>query len=133
MRVPRLVLALVFGLVAPQAHGGEELWRECRVCHQVTAPDGTVLARGGRAAPNLHGIVGRTAAGDDGFRRYSEAMRRAGADGLVWTRNALRDYIRDPDGFLSARTGMAIDDGKMPAPPATDVEGLITFIDELSR
>ena len=99
------VMALVFmvaGLTAAQAD--ERLWANCRTCHAVTAPDGTVKARGGRSGPNLHDLAGRAMAGDRSFRLYSDALLRLGAQGRRWTEGDFIAYLADPDQFLRAAT-----------------------------
>lgn len=86
---------------------GAALWGECRACHSVTGPDGTVIARGGRSGPDLYGVAGRAAAGDTGYRSYSDAMQAAARAGLVWTRADFAAYLRDPEAFLRQFTGDA--------------------------
>lgn len=120
---------------AASAHAGgsaEAWWRECRVCHQVAAPDGTVLAFGGRGAPNLYGIAGRPAGEDRDFRRYSEAMRVAARNGLIWTRDNFVAYVQDPDGFLKNLSGVAGTRSKMTVPAATDARALYEFLNNLT-
>jgi cytochrome c len=95
--------ALLAAAVPVQAD--ERLWANCRTCHAVTAPDGTVLARGGRSGPNLFALAGRPLAGDAGFRLYSDDLRAAGARGLAWTEADFIAYLADPDAFLQAATG----------------------------
>ena len=53
--------------------------------------------------PNLAGVVGRRAASLAGFD-YSPAMKKAGADGLVWSENALDRYLADPLEVLQGTT-----------------------------
>lgn len=72
---------------------GEGLWRQCRSCHQVGEG-----ARNG-TGPALNGVVGHAAGSVEGFR-YSNAMRDAGAGGLVWTPETLDAYLADPRGYL---------------------------------
>ena len=98
---------LVFLTMAKPGLGYEDLqWRDCRTCHQVTAPDGTVLARGGRAGPNLHGVIGRPLAGDPQYRLYSDDLLQAAATGARWTEDNFTAYLANPDGFLRRITGM---------------------------
>lgn len=56
-------------------------------------------AERGLSGPNLHGVVGRRAAALPEFD-YSEAMRAAGASGLVWTPATLDRYLTDPEDFM---------------------------------
>lgn len=117
----------------PALSAGEELWRECRVCHMVTAPDGTVLERGGRSAPNLYGIAGRRAGADPNFRRYSEPMAQAGREGLTWTEENFVAYLRDPQDFLSRFSGTPDSRGHMNASLSDGAAELFRYLDSLSR
>ncbi|PRX31906.1 cytochrome c [Meinhardsimonia xiamenensis] len=76
------------------AERGRELFRQCSGCHEV-GPG----ARN-RIGPHLNGIFGRRAASVDGFF-YSKALRRAGADGLVWHLDTLDAYIANPKVLVS--------------------------------
>lgn len=83
---------------AVQAHpgliaAGEKVFRKCRACHQVGegAKD--------RVGPQLNKIIGRAAGSVEGFR-YSDAMIVKGAEGLVWTPEALDAYLADPKGYI---------------------------------
>ncbi|MCC5985291.1 MAG: cytochrome C [Rhodobacteraceae bacterium] len=123
-------------LMIPAQHAmgaGQELWRECRVCHMVAAPDGTVLERGGRSAPNLYGIAGRPAASDPGFRRYSDLMQSAGRAGLVWTRENFIAYLRDTNEFMRRYTGDPDGRGHMNASLAEGAGELFDYLEGLSR
>lgn len=68
---------------------GERAFLKCYSCHSVD-PKET-----GLSGPNLAGIVGRRAAAVADFP-YSPAMRKAGADGLVWNEDLLDRYLADP-------------------------------------
>ena len=72
---------------------GEKLFKKCKACHQVG--DG---ARN-RVGPHLNGILGRAAASTEGFK-YSRAMKAVGADGLVWTDEALAAFLQAPKKFV---------------------------------
>jgi cytochrome c len=99
------IVALAISLASGfAAQADERLWANCRTCHAVTAPDGTVLARGGRSGPNLHALAGRNVAGDGSFRLYSDALRRVGAQGRRWNEADFVAYLADPDQFLRTAT-----------------------------
>lgn len=93
--VHAVVLAALTLFVAPsfaQAEtrdAGERAFQKCYSCHSVD-PKETNLS-----GPNLAGVIGRRAASLAGFD-YSPAMKKAGADGLVWTEAALDRYVADP-------------------------------------
>lgn len=78
---------------------GASLFSQCRGCHEIGEG-----ARN-RIGPHLNGIFGRHAASVDGFA-YSRSLKRAGADGLVWTAETLDAFIADPRS-LATRTRMS--------------------------
>jgi cytochrome c len=97
-------LALCLSSVAP-ARADDRLWANCRTCHAVTAPDGRVLARGGRSGPNLFGLAGRAVAGDAGFKLYSPDLQALRATGRRWSEGDFVAYLANPDQFLQSATG----------------------------
>ena len=66
----------------------------CGVCHTVD-PKAEV-----RQGPNLHGIVGRTAGTLSEFPAFSEALKKAGSGGLVWTEETLEKWISGAAEFI---------------------------------
>lgn len=68
---------------------GEKVFRKCSACHQLG--DGAK----NRVGPVLNGIVGAAAGAVEDFR-YSQALRDAGAEGLVWTEDSLHDFLANP-------------------------------------
>lgn len=75
------------------ADAGEQVFRKCRACHQVGEG-----AKNG-VGPAQNGVIGRTAGTAEGYN-YSPLNKAAGAAGLVWTENAIFDYLADPTGYL---------------------------------
>ena len=73
---------------------GAEVFRQCRSCHLVGEN-----ARN-RVGPHLNMIFGRTAGSIEGYR-YSDDLRRMGADGLVWDLENLNFYLENPKIFAS--------------------------------
>ena len=57
---------------------GETVFKKCMSCH--AAGEGAT----NKVGPVLTGVVGRTAGTYEGYS-YSQAMKDAGAGGLVWT------------------------------------------------
>ena len=76
------------------AERGAQVYRKCAACHMVGPK-----ARN-RIGPELNGIFGRRAAALEGFK-YSMAMHRAGADGLVWELDTLDAYIENPKALVT--------------------------------
>ncbi|MDE0391346.1 MAG: c-type cytochrome [Rhodospirillales bacterium] len=102
------LLALGLLLVLPAAGAGSDdagrgkaLFGQCKRCHQV----------GGGAAhrigPHLNDVFGRTA-GSLADYRYSQAMREAGAGGLIWAGATLDAFLSDPHTFVP-HTRMSFD------------------------
>jgi cytochrome c len=98
MRRPTAAPLALLGLLAvtapaaraQEAAAGQRVFNtQCRACHTID--------QGGRngVGPNLHGILGRRAAGIEGFR-YSPAMRAKAEAGLAWDEATLRAYIANP-------------------------------------
>lgn len=96
-------IALVCG--GETALGEPVFAQNCASCHTTGAGEGN------RAGPALNGLFGRTAGSVEGFD-YSQALRAAGAEGMIWERETLHAYLTDPQGFLpgGSKTGPAIDD-----------------------
>lgn len=71
------------------AEAGRRVFSQCRACH--------VTDQGAKSpvGPNLHGVFGRTAGTLEGFR-FSEPMKKKGAEGLVWNDQTIRAYIANP-------------------------------------
>ena len=76
------------------ADRGAEIYRTCVSCHQV-GPDAE-----NRAGPHLNDIFDRRAGSVEGFR-YSTAMQRAFADGLIWDHAHLDAYLENPRALVS--------------------------------
>jgi len=68
---------------------GERGFAKCSSCHNVDSPRT-------RLGPHLMGIVGRPAGSVADYPNYSQAMKDAGAGGLVWNEEALREFLSSP-------------------------------------
>lgn len=95
---------------------GERAFRICRACHQIGEG-----ARNG-VGPALNGVVGRTVGAAEDFR-YSSALRSRGEEGMVWTEEALLDYLENPRAAAPG-TNMAFAGVRRPEDRAAIVEFL---------
>lgn len=59
----------------------------CGVCHSVQATGGP------KEGPNLLGVVGRKAASEPEFARYSAALK---ASGITWKKKSLDQFLLNP-------------------------------------
>lgn len=98
---------------------GERVFQRCFACHSVD-PNETAKLQG----PSLYRIMGRPAGIIPGFE-YSDAMRREGAAGLVWSEVTLDRYIADPDGLVPGTA--------MSAPPLRDEQERADLVAYLAR
>ncbi len=73
---------------------GAAVFGQCKTCHQIG--DGAK----NRIGPQLNGVFDRKAGAVDGFR-YSKSLKRAAADGLVWSAKTLDAYIENPKALVS--------------------------------
>ena len=87
--------AVAFGsaALAEDVENGEQVFRQCRACHQVG--DGAKNLVG----PQLNGVVGRKASTVDGYA-YSQASKDAAAKGLVWSEAELMKYLENPTTYM---------------------------------
>lgn len=72
---------------------GEKVFRKCKACHMVGEDAKN------RVGPILNGIVGREAAAVEDFK-YSDAMKAAAEEGLVWTPEDLAAFLEKPKEFI---------------------------------
>jgi len=89
------------------AERGATIYAQCQFCHQIG--EGAVH----RVGPHLNGVFGRTLGGLDDYARYSPGLKRAGADGVVWTVETLDAYIENPRALV---TGTRMNFGGINAP-----------------
>jgi cytochrome c len=89
---PRHAVAALLAAAAPLAHAagdvlrGASAFHACAQCHSVEAGENLT-------GPSLARIVGRKAASEPGFSRYSDALKRSG---LVWDEPTLDRWLADP-------------------------------------
>ena len=84
-----LALLVATGALGADPQRGKVLYQECKRCHQA--------GRGAkhRIGPHLNDVFGRRAGSLPKFR-YSPAMKKAGAGGLVWTEATLDAFVANP-------------------------------------
>lgn len=102
--LPILALALASPAFAGDPAKGEEVFKKCKSCHAVTAPDGTEIQKGGKTGPNLWGVVGRTVASYPDFK-YGEGLLAVNAKGTVWDEAQIVTYVADPAAWVKASSG----------------------------
>ncbi len=79
-------------LEANDLERGKRVYNKCKACH-------TLVEGKHRIGPSLAGLFGRTA-GTTPKYRFSKAMKKAGAAGLVWTPATVDAYLARPKTFL---------------------------------
>lgn len=82
-----LIASVAFADGDPAA--GERAFGKCAICHNIDNPRT-------RLGPHLMGVVGRPAGSVADYPNYSQAMRDAGAGGLVWNEQELREFLSSP-------------------------------------
>lgn len=93
------VMLSAYGARAGDPAAGEKVFSKCKVCHSITAEDGTAIQKGGKVGPNLYGVIGRQAGTYPDFK-YGPSIVAAGAAGLVWDEAKIAQYDPDPAKFL---------------------------------
>jgi cytochrome c len=74
------------------ADEGSKVFIQCKACHSLEAGKNAI-------GPSLHALFGRTAGTAAGYS-YSDAMKKAGAGGVVWNEDTLSKYLVDPKAFV---------------------------------
>lgn len=115
------IATLISALAAPVlAQGdvakGEKLFKKCAACHAVG--DGAK----NKVGPVLTGILDNKAGQNPDFK-YSKAMKKAAADGLVWDEASLSEFLTKPRAFLKG-TKMGFAGFKKPA----DIENVVAYL-----
>jgi cytochrome c len=112
---------LLAGGLAAHADGdaalGKKVFNRCIACHEAATDHDKV-------GPHLMGVVGRKAGSADSFAgHYSQAMKDAGAAGLVWDEANLAEYLKAPrqkvPGNKMAFAGLTND---------TDIANIIAYL-----
>ena len=85
-----LAAAAPAALAAGDVEKGKVVFKRCAVCHDPKT---------NKVGPHLGGVVGRKA-GSLADYRYSDAMKKKGDEGLVWTEENIASYLKDPKAFV---------------------------------
>lgn len=77
---------------------GQGIYDRCLACHAIDRD---------RTGPRHAGLLGRRAGAVPNFP-YSNAMKKAGANGLIWTEDTLDKFLENPTRFVpGTRMGYA--------------------------
>lgn len=77
---------------------GEKIYERCSACHAIDRD---------RTGPRHAGLFGRVAGSVPNFP-YSAAMKKAGANGLVWNDDTLNAFLESPTTYIpGTRMGYA--------------------------
>jgi cytochrome c len=120
-------LAASFVAAAPafaagDADAGKKVFTKCMVCHEAATDTNKI-------GPSLHGVIGRKAGSLPSFEsKYSDAMKKAGADGLVWDETNIAAYIKAPK--------VKVPGNKMPFAGLqndTDIANVIAYLEAAAK
>ena len=110
------------GYAAGDPAAGKKVFTKCMACHEAATEKDKI-------GPSLHGVIGRTAGTLPSFQaKYSDAMKKAGAGGLVWDEANIAAYMKAPKdkvpGNKMAFPGLKDD---------ADIANVIAYIEEVSK
>lgn len=105
---------MLLALLLAAAEAPPLAFNYCVSCHSVDP------AETGLPAPNLGGVVGRRAGTLTDFD-YSPAMRAAGEKGLVWTPEALKAFLANPQAVVPGTAMQRL-------PPGAPVDAVIDWL-----
>ena len=112
-----LAAAAPAALAAGDVEKGKVVFKRCAVCHDPKT---------NKVGPHLGGVVGRKA-GSLADYRYSDAMKKKGDEGLVWTEENIASYHKDPKAFVPGNkmvfVGLKNDD---------DIANVVAYLNSLT-
>ena len=112
-----LAAAAPAALAAGDVEKGKVVFKRCAVCHDPKT---------NKVGPHLGGVVGRKA-GSLADYRYSDAMKKKGDEGLVWTEEIIASYLKDPKAFVPGNkmvfVGLKNDD---------DIANVVAYLNSLT-
>ncbi|WP_269931246.1 c-type cytochrome [Aminobacter sp. HY435] len=115
-------LATATAHAAGDAAAGKKVFAKCMACHEAATDKNKI-------GPSLHGVMGRTAGTLASFEaKYSDAMKAAGAGGLVWDEANFAAYVKAPKekipGNKMAFPGLKDD---------ADIANVIAYLEEVAK
>ena len=127
-------LSATAGAQEGDAEKGKKVFAKCQTCHRI-GDDAKNLV-----GPVLTGVVGRKAGTYPGFS-YSTLNHSAGENGLVWTPEAIFEYLPNPNAFLKkyltdkGKADLATGSTKMvfQLPSAEERRDVIAFLKTFSK
>lgn len=97
---------------------GHETYKWCKFCHTMQPGEAHLVG------PNLANIFGQRAGTVPNYP-YSEALAKAGREGLIWNEETIRQFIAGPDKMIPG-TSMIISSGPVTDPALQDA--VIAFL-----
>lgn len=96
MAIAVVLMCVASGVKAADDDAGHaQFLKSCGTCHSAEA--GAELRQG----PNLHTVFGRKAGTLQEFPDYSDALKKAGASGLVWNEETLDKWITSAGDYIA--------------------------------
>lgn len=128
------LLLVATGALAGDPAAGESVFKKCKACHAIVAPDGTEIQKGGSVGPNLFGVIGRAVGSEPAYLpKYGPSTLAAGALGLIWDEAMLAAYLADPSAWLKTMTGDAAARSKMAFRLATGGEDVAAYLASVAQ
>lgn len=81
------------GHASGDAEKGALVFRKCATCHNIDNPENKI-------GPHLVGLLGRKAGTVETYAKYSDSMKKADDEGVVWDKKNSSAYLAAPKKFL---------------------------------
>lgn len=122
-----LTLLATPALAEGDASKGEDLFKRCKACHSIVAPDGTALQKGGKTGPNLFGVIGRQIGSVPDFK-YGSGLTELNAKAMIWDEALLAAYITNPTPWVKEQSGDPAATAKMAFKMANGAEDMAAYL-----
>lgn len=116
--IAALVSLAAGGVQAQDVEAGKKVFKKCAACHYADKEKNKI-------GPHLIGIVGRPAGAIEGFK-YSKALKKKAEEGLVWTPEAITEYLKKPSAMIK-KTKMTFPGIKKPK----DLANILAYLETL--